>query len=923
MKRKILLLCIAVSAVFAACDMTWIDDPSLLSGRPGSGEMSRQERDEMERTGSFLKLTNMPRNTQVPNVFSVQIANAASVIGKLSKDNPVRIFRDNDSSTVYLPLVYNDDSEFIETGFFYSAFTIHVDAVTKYIVSVSDNFLVYFTDGRGEADARSLPAKAFQNSDGPRYLTIYNLPANLSAHNISSVLVHNQAGAVAKCSDYSRIEISADGWSASAAIPLHYNSMDSVFTETGWYYVSFDINVDAELRYRFTVEDRVQVSFIDGSGFLDILNIPEKPVPCLTVSGLPFYASKEHFTDVAVYNLAGAVASCRDYNSIAVVREGQYAAALIPLSSSSGAGWFSGSGPFAVTFTINVDIETQISITRDLNLTLHFSNGSAAFDCLTFYGYFSAELTESAVPTIKAGSSFDIDGYRHTVPNNLTVSALTPYGSCVLYLYAYRVNNNVYYEYSAAAPSYVNLKRGWYNGSKRALWKMIFLRENNQFLFKTSMADDFRHFDSFVLNAADYNQLTASRPAYYALDGADNPNAAAVTLQPGVYAIRISGAGGGGGYGASSGSTVTGSSSGGDGGSVSELLVIGRDTAFTAYTGSGGYAAPAPSLSGSFTIRTFEVVISATYRNSNSGPPSPWSEWTFTPNYRLNSLRTQASLPAASGGGGGGGGSGTFLYCEEEKYFLFAGGGGGGSGGTFLTPGGAGGSGGVIGPGAGGGAAGWFQQSSNMTASEGHGGNGGGVTGGSGGQSIDRNSNRNGADAGEIQFSSRTFSNALFSGAGGTASYSSIPLNMPTISLYHYEFSYDGESHDLYLDIRPPIPMFRLADSYLFSGNSGNGGAAAAALYYADALEWLNTNNANGAGAAPSSLSPLSYSWPFPEYGFYNFSFSLGAAKEGIGGSPGGNSRNSARGGGSPGGAVSGGRPSDGSAGSVTVHKIY
>jgi len=884
-------------------------------GGGGSREISNRERDELEKTGRFLKLTNMPRNIQAPNIFSVQIANSSTVIGKLAKDSTALIYRDDYSSTVYLPLSYNNDTEFTETGFFYTAFTIHVDAVTKYIVEVSDKFLVYFIDGRGEADIRNLPEKAFQIVE-PSYLTIYGLPANLSARNVSNVFVHNLAGPVAKCADYSLVEISVNSYGAAARIPLAYNNLDSCFTETGVYFVSFDINVDAELRYLFTAEDRIQVSFNDGNGFLDVLNIPKKPEPRLVISGLPLYTVNHHFTGISVYNLAGAVASCSDSARIEITSDGQYATALIPLLGSSGNGLFTGNGPFIVTFTVNVDAETQISVTRDINLTLQFSNGSASFDYLTFYGYFNASLTGDAVPTIMAGSSFDVDGYRHTVSGNTPVSASTPYRSCILYLYAYRLNENVYYEYSTDVPSYSELKRGYYSGRKRALWKMVYLHESGQFLLKTYIGNNFPQLGSVTVSGAVFNSFISGMPVHYYLSGSGNPAATSITLQSGVYAVVLSGAGGAGGYGAVSGSTVTGSSAGGSGGAVAEIFTLEKATAFTVFTGSGGYAAPSPSPSGTFTIVGYRL---RTVNEIHYGPSSSEVNG-FSLTYDTN-LTTVYTRPSASGGGGGGGGAGSFLY-SQEGYFLCAGAGGGGSGASYLTPGGAGGAGGTVGSGGAGGAAGYLQQSFNsneyMTASGGHGGNGGGSNGGSGGQSTGTASNRNGGNGHEI-----LLSNASLSGGNGTASYSAASFNINdvpeyTLRLSTFQTGY-GSSYQ-------PANI-----NYTISGPSGNGGSTPSVFFPSGPQTWLNTNNAGGAGAVPPSLDSISSSWSpnsrsitivSSVNSYYALSFSFNV-KNGANGSAGGNNRNSVRGGGAPGGSVAGDLPSNGSDGSVTIYKIY
>jgi len=93
----------AIAALVAACDMTLIEKPfeppenapeseSGPQAEPGR-DLSEEERDALESAGRFLKLANLPLNTQASNVYSAQVANAASAVAQLDRDSPVRIFR--------------------------------------------------------------------------------------------------------------------------------------------------------------------------------------------------------------------------------------------------------------------------------------------------------------------------------------------------------------------------------------------------------------------------------------------------------------------------------------------------------------------------------------------------------------------------------------------------------------------------------------------------------------------------------------------------------------------------------------------------------------------------------------------------------------------------------------------------------------
>ena len=665
------------------------------------------------------------------------------------------------------------------------------------------------------------------------------------------------------------------------------------------------------------------MTYIDGVNGGKSGNPDENSVPSLILRGLPFYTTIDHITDVAVYNIAGQVASCKDYKNVAVSRENGYVTARLPLSSASGKGSFTDTGRFAVAFTVVVDIDTQISFARDDNLYLNFIDGSALFDFSSFahFGARLANYASTARPVIKAGSSFDIKGYRHTVYEDLAISDYTPHESCVLYVYAFRadINEEVYFEYSKTAPEYNPEMKGYYSGSKRALWKMIYLYDVDEFVFKTDIENDFPRFGEHIISNASYSSLVSGKQAYYSLSGSGNPDASAVTLQPGVYAVKLHGAGGG-----------SGSAPGGGGGSIVELLTLNSTVRFTAYTGSGGAPAPAPAVtSGSFSIygTKNEITGYCSLSNQSTNPDSPsylHTHFVSSPIFTDIVIGPIVNQPAVSGRGGGGGGSGTFLYYagSSDKFFLCAGGGGGGSGASQLTPGGAGGAGGVIGAGGNGGASGsfyqYFKNSLQMSAGSSAGGAGGGSGGGN-----------NGSNGAVLPF------NEILPGGTETASYpSSVFITDSFISKLtgplFVESAWGLSSNcNLYEGGSPSCPAITInVMSYSISESSGSGGSVAMVSYPAGPQSWQNTVNAHGQGGPAPALGSNAASGYFQHhlaalnYGVWSswsstlsFPFPL---SPGINGSDGGNNRNSARGGGGI-----GGNEDPGGDGSITIYKIY
>ena len=838
---------------------------------------------------SYLTIVNLPANMSAQNISNVLVHDLAGPVAKCSNYSLVEISAANDSATVRVPLVYqNLNFNFAETGLYYVSFDINVDVTKQILLSKDDRVQISFLNGNGYLDIENLSEKYIP------YVTIHGLPSNTSNKHFSDIAVYNQAGVVAKCNNTNDIIIFRNNDNAVAMIPLSYSSGGDYFQDTGSFVFTFTVNADVETQISFKRNDGLSVYFSNGSAFLDIGSIPKKQIPYVTILGLPSNTSNKHFSDIAVYNQAGVVAKCNNTNDIIISKESGYAVAKIPLSYSSGGDYFQDTGSFVFTFTVNVDVETQISFNQKDGLSLNFSNGTASLDLANSIGFFNAQLvnpSDNAAPRIKANSSFDVNGSIYKVPADTSINSALPSAGGVIYIYAYRSGSDMQFEYSTQAPVYTKGKGGYYQGNKRALWKMLLLIDSgNKFLFKTYIDDPWPHLATYI--AGNGASVTSSFPVQYSLSGSNNPSPATVTLQPGIYIVRLTGAGGGGGFGSIQDGDVSGSSSGGTGGIVTEVLTLNSSVTFSAFTGSGGKAAAQPSPSGG-------GADFSSYRFYQNGGSS-----TFASQYGNN-------YGLVSGGGGGGGGSGSFLY-SGTGYLLVAG--GGGSGGSFLTPGGAGGAGGSIGSGGGGGAAGYLRQvksstgnvlgslrdtlNNTFTASGGNGGNGGGNGAGTGGTCTVASSPFNGAN-GTAHVSTSTFS---YNGAN-SSSYSAAYLNS---FLNNDAMSYE---------VTGTTPLFnpdysgpRLTRNHEASSASGTGGAAA---YNS------NTGGANGQGAGAPSLNSLG------TFIDVRTCLSIGDCVSGNSGSNGGNNRNTSKGGGAAGGSVSNNRPSDGAAGSVTIYKIF
>jgi len=620
---------------------------------------------------AFLTIANLPSHVQRHNISNVAVWNQSGRIGRCADYGDVRVQVQDGSASMFIPLSYINSSEaFAGTGAFYVSFDINIDARTRITAERSDEVLVYFEGGHGTLDIDELPPP-HNPSDMRTFLAITNLPAHVQRHNISNVAVWNRAGVVGRCMDYSGVSVEAWGGSASMLVPLAYADFDEIFIETGVFYVSFEINIDARTSIVVERSDGVFADFFGGNASLDVSALPppeEQEASYLTIVGLPLNAARGNFSNVFIYNLAGRIARA-NYNGIAVTRGESLAEAKIPLEYINGGGSFRSSGSFIVSFAINVDAMTQIIRTFDDGVAVQISNGSGVVNLASEFGFFSGGLAnpgDASPPIVRRGTAFEINGSFPEVRADAPVRRAGPIErSSLAFVYAVQRPGGVDFEYSAEVPVFDQARNGYYSGSRRALFKFVYLKDAaSQYVAKTFISDPWPPFLHHAIRsdtpqALSVNGSIEGLPVVQAFSGLGNPAAAERSLAPGAYIFVLRGSGGGGGGGNNTGANRNGGQ-GGDGGFVAELVILGNPAAFTFFAGQGGGGAA-----------------------QMTGPEQPAA-------------------------GGGGGGSGASVHIPQSAalpsgYLLSAGGGGGGAGGSRSGGAGGGGAGGAAGPGGGGG----------------------------------------------------------------------------------------------------------------------------------------------------------------------------------------------------------------------------
>lgn len=76
-------------------------------------------------------------------------------------------------------------------------------------------------------------------------------------------------------------------------------------------------------------------------------------------------------------------------------------------------------------------------------------------------------------PQVAAGSRFEVNGAYYSVAVNEAISGWASVSAGVVYVYATPSGASASFSYSATAPTYDAAKGGWYNGTARALFRIV------------------------------------------------------------------------------------------------------------------------------------------------------------------------------------------------------------------------------------------------------------------------------------------------------------------------------------------------------------------------------------------------------------------------------------------------------------------
>ena len=337
-----------------------------------------------------LTIKGLPKNIITSNFTNVYIYNAQGRVAQCSNIQDIVIIQNTNSADAVIPLVYTGDTGryFYESGYFAISFTVTVDMLTQIIRNQSDNIIIQFNDGCGTHDINDEPIPEPEPLFIPPSLTIKGLPENIITNNFSNIYVFNAQGRVAQCSNIQDIVIIQNTNSADAVIPLVYTGDTSkYFYENGYFTISFTVTVDMLTQIIREQADSILVQFSNGCGTHDIAKEPvpqpEPPFipPALTIKGLPQNIIQSNFSNVYIYNILGKVAQCSNNQDIVITRGANSATAAIPLVYTSDTSeYFYENGEFAVSFTVTVDMLTQIIRSQSDNIIIKFLNGFSTYD---------------------------------------------------------------------------------------------------------------------------------------------------------------------------------------------------------------------------------------------------------------------------------------------------------------------------------------------------------------------------------------------------------------------------------------------------------------------------------------------------------------------------------------------------------------
>jgi hypothetical protein len=280
---------------------------------------------------------------------------------------------------------------------------MRIDALTKLVVTPAHKAVVVFTDGRGTLDIEALLAEnpdiITQTPDDDEdeiideviasgsYIHFINLPRNASKNSFQSVAAATATKTIARSSDALSIGVRGGALTSEAFVPLTAVSSSDRFSESGQFYISFSILIDAVTNIVVEPSYAALYSFANGIAEVDVLLAPSRqsPVPAaphnLTIGGLGNTVDISNIAEVYIYNSAGVIAKCIDYTAITFTTYAGQKAAVVPLVFDNNKAFngkpFNDSGVHFVSFNIYPDAYTAIIVKAENKYAATFSDGCA------------------------------------------------------------------------------------------------------------------------------------------------------------------------------------------------------------------------------------------------------------------------------------------------------------------------------------------------------------------------------------------------------------------------------------------------------------------------------------------------------------------------------------------------------------------
>jgi hypothetical protein len=272
-------------------------------------------------SGGYIRFFNLPR-TVSKSAFSSIAVSSSRVVARPSDYAAIAVKKNVLTSEAYVPLIAaRSSASFTDSGSFFTGFSITADATLSFTVP-SDTLLYSYEDGVTHIDVTQLPDPPSDPPVLPHSLTITGLPATAHAANFLDVFIHNSAGVVAKCADYTAISITSFAGKPAAVIPLVYDNNKAFngqdFSDSGNFIVSFSFFSDALESITVTPANNCITAFLNGSGLVDAAAIPQVPHHWLTITGLPPNTQALNVTDVFIWNQAGKIGRCEDYSGLLI-----------------------------------------------------------------------------------------------------------------------------------------------------------------------------------------------------------------------------------------------------------------------------------------------------------------------------------------------------------------------------------------------------------------------------------------------------------------------------------------------------------------------------------------------------------------------------------------------------------------------------